>query len=288
MSTMTWKDRYYTSADGLRLYYRDYGSPDASLAPVLCVPGLTRNSRDFETVAPRLARERRVLCADLRGRGRSQRDPEWRNYHPGTYLADLLLLLADAGVERVVLLGTSLGGILSMLLSAGHPGRVAGVILNDIGPEVAQEGVQRIATYVGRHAPVANWDEAAAQVRATYGLALPEFSDEQWHAYARRSFTEVDGVPTLDVDPMIGEAVRAARSVAAPDLWPVYGALRAMPALAIRGATSDILSVDTFDRMAAEKPDLVRVTVPNRGHTPILDEPECTAALEEFFRGVRH
>jgi len=154
MTKTPWVDRYYVSGDGLRLHYRDYAGPESARSAVLCLPGLTRNSRDFETVAPRIARERRVLCADLRGRGYSQHDPNWRNYHPGTYVADLAALLVDAGVERVVLLGTSLGGILSMVISATRPQAVAGVILNDVGPEIAPEGLQRIATYVGRHPPV--------------------------------------------------------------------------------------------------------------------------------------
>jgi pimeloyl-ACP methyl ester carboxylesterase len=286
MTTTEWADRYYVSGDGLRLHYRDYAGPGAALPPVLCLPGLTRNSRDFETVAPRIARSRRVLCADLRGRGYSQHDPNWQNYHPGTYIADLSALLADAGVERLVLLGTSLGGILSMVISATRPQSVAGVILNDVGPEVAPEGLERISKYVGRHAPVSNWDEAVAQVRTTYELAIPGLSDEQWLAYARRSFSEVDGVPRLDVDPMIGEAVRAAPNAAAPDLWPLYASLRSVPTLAIRGASSDILSVATFARMAREKPDLERVTVPNRGHTPLLDEPECVAAIDAFLRNA--
>jgi pimeloyl-ACP methyl ester carboxylesterase len=286
MTTTPWVDRYFASADGLRLHYRDYASPGATRSPVLCLPGLTRNSRDFETVAPRIALTRRVLCADLRGRGASQHDPHWQNYHPGTYLADLALLLADAGVERVVLLGTSLGGILSMLLAATRPGAVAAVVLNDVGPEVAAAGLQRIATYVGRHAPVSSWAEAVAQTRATYAFALPGLSEEQWLAFARRSFSEVDGVPRLDMDPMIGEAVRAAPTAAAPDLWPVYASLRSIRTLAIRGATSDILSEETFERMAREKPDLERVTVPGRGHTPLLDEPECVAAIDAFLATI--
>jgi pimeloyl-ACP methyl ester carboxylesterase len=284
MTTTDWADRYYVSGDGLRLHYRDYPGPGSALPPVLCLPGLTRNSRDFETVAPRIARSRRVLCADLRGRGYSQHDPNWQNYHPGTYIADLFALLADAGVERLVLLGTSLGGILSMMISATRPSAIAGVILNDVGPEVAPEGLARISKYVGRHAPVANWDEAVTQVRETYEFAMPGLSDEQWLTHARRSFSEVDGVPRLDVDPMIGEAVRAAPTTAAPDLWPLFAALRAIPTLAIRGATSDILSVATFERMARERPDLERVTVPNRGHTPLLDEPECVAAIDVFLQ----
>jgi len=287
MTTTSWVDRYYASGDGLRLHYRDYAGPQSAWPPVLCLPGLTRNSRDFETVAPRIARERRVLCADLRGRGASQHDPNWRNYHPGTYLADLALLLADAGVERMVLLGTSLGGILSMMIAATRPQAVAGVILNDVGPEVAPEGLQRIARYVGRHPPVSNWDEAVAQVRATYGMALPDLSDEEWLAYARRCYSEADGVPRLDGDPMIGEAVRAAPTAAAPDLWPLYAMLRPIPTLAIRGALSDILGEATFDRMAREKPDLERVTVPGRGHTPLLDEPVCVAAIDAFLKRCR-
>jgi len=283
VNATTWQDRYFQSADGLRLHYRDYPAA-AGRVPVLCLPGLTRNCRDFETIAPHIQRARRVLCIDLRGRGLSQHDPNWRNYHPGTYVADVAGLLADAGVERVIVLGTSLGGIIAMIMAATTPNAMAGAILNDIGPEVAPEGQKRISSYVGKSAPVRNWAEAAAQSRATNGLAWPDATDEDWLRIARRVYREVDGVPRLDMDPMIGEAVRAAPSGAAPDLWPVFAALQPMPVLALRGATSDVLSQATFDRMAREKPDLERVTVAGRGHAPTLDEPECVGAIDAFLQ----
>ena len=283
MSGTAWIDRYFTSADGLRLHYRDYPAAEPGRLPVLCLPGLTRNCRDFEGSALRIQATRRVLSADLRGRGRSQYDPNFLNYHPGTYVGDLARLLADAGVEKVILFGTSLGGILSMLIAAGTPQVPAGVILNDIGPEVAPEGLQRIASYVGRHAPVRNWAEAAAQMRSMYGVAMPDASDADWLAFAQRSYTEVNGVPVLDVDPGVGEAVRAAPAGAAPDLWPLYAALKPVPTLAIRGELSDVLSVATFDRMQREKPDLRRLTVARRGHPPLLDEPECVTAIDGFL-----
>ncbi len=241
MSEAGWVDRYFTSADGLRLYYRDYAPAEPGRVPVLCLPGLTRNSRDFEAIAPRIQRTRRVLCADLRGRGLSQHDPEWRNYHPGTYVGDIARLLAESGVPRVIILGTSLGGILAMLVAATAPQLLAGAILNDVGPEVAPEGLKRISTYVGKSAPVTNWAEAAAQAKATYGLAWPDATDDDWMRFARRSYTEVDG------------------------------------------EISDVLSVETFERMGREKPDLVRVTVAGRGHPPMLDEPESLDAIDSFL-----
>jgi len=278
-------DRYCRAPDGLRLHYRDYDGP-AGGVPALCIPGLTRNCRDFEDLSPRLARSRRVLAVDLRGRGGSDRDPDWSHYQPAVYLGDLKALLEDAGVPRVVVIGTSLGGILSMVLTSLQPERVAGVVLNDIGPEIAHEGRERIANYVGRHPPVHSWDEAVAQAKATYGLALPDLTDAQWLVHAKRAYSEVDGVPRLDADPMIGMAVRAGSGSDEPNLWATYQALGPVPTLAIRGATSDILSPETFDRMADVKPDLVRVTVPNRGHTPLLDEPECLDAIGAFLDRV--
>ena len=287
MNTPAAAETFFTSGDGLQLFYRDFAPlTQSSKLPVLCLPGLTRNSRDFTHVAERIRQARRVLCADLRGRGRSQHDPVWQNYHPGTYLADIGLLLADAGVTRCVLLGTSLGGILSMLLAAMSPTLVAGVILNDVGPEVAPDGLARIAAYVGRHAPPATWDEAVATVQATYEIGMPGLSYDEWVAHTKRSYSDVGGVPRLDMDPMIGEAVRSAPAAAAPDLWPLFAALRPVPTLALRGATSDILAVSTFDRMLLEKPDLTRVEVPQRGHTPMLDEPVSVAAIDEFLARV--
>lgn len=278
-----WQDCHYTSPDGLTLYYRDYAAESDRL-PVVCLPGLSRNSRDFETLAPRLQRGgRRVITPDLRGRGRSQRDPNWSNYQPLTYLGDIAALQAAAGAERVVVIGTSLGGILAMLIAATRPAAIAGAVLNDVGPEIASEGLQRISQYVGRCAPVSNWEEAAAQARANYGFAMPGLSDDDWLDYARRSYIEIDGVPQLDMDPMIGEAVRSARSGAVPDLWPAFGALQPVPTLALRGVLSDVLSAETFDRMAREKPDLRRLSVERRGHPPLLDEPEVVEAIEEFL-----
>ncbi|HVN42677.1 MAG TPA: alpha/beta hydrolase [Steroidobacteraceae bacterium] len=283
MTVRTWVDRTYPSRDGLRLHYREYPGPGAPRLALLCLAGLTRNARDFEVIAPRIARTRRVLCADLRGRGRSQHDPHWEHYSAAVYVADLLDLLDHAGVRRLLLLGTSLGGILSMLLAAARPSAVAGVILNDVGPEVASEGLRRIATDVGRLAPVGSWEEAVAQARATYGHALPGLSEAQWQAFARRTYSEVAGVPRLDMDPRIGDAVRATPVGAAPNLWPAFAALESIPTLAIRGALSDLLSAETFDRMASVKPDLERVTVPDRGHPPLLDEPVCDAAIDAFL-----
>lgn len=279
-------DRFYQSADGLRLYYRDHAAGASGKLAVLCLPGLTRNSRDFTDVARVLQRERRVLCADLRGRGRSQHDPNWRNYQPAVYLADVAALLEDAGVERCVFLGTSLGGILTMLCAATRPALVGAAILNDIGPEVDPAGLARIAAYVGRHAPARTWEEAVATVRANYEFALPGLTDAQWADYARRSYTDVDGVPRLAMDPMIGEAVRATSTAAAPDLWPIFAALRPIPTLVLRGASSDVLSRATTAKMLAMKPDLERVEVPNRGHAPLLEEPEAAAAIASFLARV--
>ena len=164
------------------------------------------------------------MSPDLRGRGRSQYDVNWRNYHPGIYLADISLLLADAGTACVVIIGTSLGGILGMLFAAARPESLAGLVLNDIGPEVAPEGIARISGYVGRGVAVENWDAAAAQARATNANAFPEATDADWLAFARRTCVEADGAIRPDMDPMIGEAVRAAPAGAAPDLWPLYAA----------------------------------------------------------------
>jgi len=171
-------------------------------------------------------------------------------------------------------------------MAATRPACVAAAILNDIGPEVDPAGLARIASYVGRQPVAKTWEEAIELVRSTYGAALPGLTDEQWAVYARRTYSDVDGVPCPDVDPNIGEAVRSVPTAAAPDLWPVFAALRDRPVLVLRGVTSDILSRETVDRMQSEKPDLERLEVSNRGHVPLLDEAEAIAAIDRFLARV--
>lgn len=281
-------DFHFMSDDGLRLYcaiYRVAGDP---LTTVLCIPGLTRNSRDFAALATHLqALGYPVLAPDLRGRGRSDYDPEWRHYHPGTYIGDLWKLLATLQVPRVAIIGTSLGALLAMLMAAQHPERIAGIVLNDAGPEIDGAGLARIARYVGAQPAAESWEQAAAQAEAIYGDALPGLDKARWLAYTRQSYKEdAAGRPVPDMDPHIGTALRADSGASAPDLWPLYAQLKTMPTLALRGASSDILSAATFARMAREKPDLKQVTVADRGHAPLLDEPECVAAIEQFLRGL--
>jgi pimeloyl-ACP methyl ester carboxylesterase len=275
---------YYDSADGLRLFYRDYGE-DRPGTPVLCLPGLTRNSRDFEDLALHLSARRRVVAPDLRGRGFSQHDPDWRNYHPGTYVADTLRLLDHLGMKRAIVIGTSLGGLIAMAMALVQKERLAGVVLNDIGPEVAPEGLTRIRTYTGRLPPVSSWEEAATQAREIYGRWWPGLGDDAWGRLARRAYRERDGLPELDMDPAIGRAVR---ELAPPtgDPWLVFDALRGLPVLVLRGEMSDILSADTLGRMQAQNPDLSAVTVPGRGHAPLLDEPESLDVIDQFLGDI--
>jgi pimeloyl-ACP methyl ester carboxylesterase len=274
---------WYDSHDGRRLFSRVYAGPAAGAPVVLCLHGLMRNSRDFEDLATRLAAHCRVIVPDVRGRGLSARDSDSNNYQIPVYLKDVLTLLTGLGATRVSIIGTSMGGLMAMLLAATQPGLVSGIVLNDVGPEVDPAGLERIRGYAGKAAPVRNWAEATAQVRSTYGLAWPDMSPERWEKIVRLSYrANAQGVPEVDADPRISELLRDTK-VAAPDLWPLWAALAKVPMLAIRGAQSDILSAATLARMQREKPDLTVLTVANRGHAPLLDEPECLGAIERFL-----
>ncbi len=276
-------DHFYRSNDGLRLYCRIYAAERDGGVPVLCLPGLTRNSRDFVALATHLSARREVLTADLRGRGLSAWDPDPSHYQLPVYVQDAWSLLESRHLGRILVVGTSLGALMGMVMAATQPHRIAGVVLNDAGPEIDPAGLRRIAGYAGKLPPVASWAEAAAQAKSTYGLALPGLSDEEWLDYARRGYREnAAGIPVPDVDPKISEGFRA--TAAAPgDLWPLYAQIKGVPMLVVRGANSDLLSAATVERMAREKPGLEHVTVANRGHTPLLNEPECLAAVDAFI-----
>lgn len=276
------RERYLTAQDGLRLYFRDYGDPASPRLPLLCLTGLVRNSADFAEFAERHAGERRVLCPDYRGRGRSAYDRDWRNYDPFIYASDIAHLIAATGLTRLIAIGTSLGAVLAMGLAVLKPTVLGAVVLNDFGPEVAPGGLARILDYIGTDHPQTDWESAARYLREL----LPTLSirtAEGWLKMARGTYRiGGDGRLHFDWDLNIAKPLaRAARAV--PDLWPYFRALRPVPTLALRGDLSDVLSPATFERMALAKPDLLRVTVANAGHAPTLNEPEA-AAVDDFIR----
>ena len=284
---MIFTDRRWTS-DELSLYARDYaGAEGAARLPVIAIHGLTRNSADFGTVAPLIAATgRRVLALDVRGRGRSDRAADPMTYQPPVYAKDVLALLDQAGVGRAVFLGTSMGGLITMALTAMAPDRVAAAILNDIGPEVAPEGLARIASYTGQTVEIRSWDDAADYARRTNGAALPHYGPDDWLAFARRVFREgPDGVPVLDYDPDISAPMRAAgKDALVPDLWPAFRNLaEGRKLLLVRGATSDLLSSDIAGRMREAAPEMKFVEVPGVGHAPMLDEPAARDAILDFL-----
>lgn len=282
----TFEDRMLRVGENLRIHVRDYpaAAPETG-APVICLHGLTRNVADFELVAPRIAAlGRRVIAMSMRGRGRSDRDPDPANYTPPVYVQDVLQALDMLGAQRAVFLGTSMGGIITMLLAAGAPDRVAAAILNDIGPVLDPRGLARIAGYVGRGQPVADWEAAADAIAAINGPAFPNERDnrEFWRTFARRTFRAHEGKVETDYDPMI--ALAFADPPAAPaDLSPVFQALAPKPVLVVRGAISDLLSEEGVAGMRALKPDLHVALVPNVGHAPTLEEPEAWDAILDFL-----
>jgi pimeloyl-ACP methyl ester carboxylesterase len=281
-----YEERYVEAADGLRLYARDY--PNASSRPpVLCLPGLTRNSRDFEPLATKISKTRRVISPDLRGRGKSQYDPEWRNYHPGQYATDLWQLLDALEVGVMVVIGTSLGGWLAMLLNQQRPECIAAAVMNDIGPEADPGGIARVVATAGLLDIVDTLDEAIEQAKSVYSLAFPDWNDEQWRVYTESTYRVLDdGRFDLNFDRNIGHAAREGVSGLDVDPWAMFDGLAAVPILLIHGVLSDILTVPIIEKMRQRKPDLQVVPVRERGHAPLLDEQEALDAITTFLESV--
>lgn len=281
---MNFIDIFYRSEDGLRLYARDHVGPTPQAPVIVCLPGLTRNSKDFMDLARVLSATHRVICPDLRGRGRSARDPDATHYRPDRYVQDVITLLDVLKIEEVTLIGTSLGGLMAMIMIATQPGCVRAAVLNDVGPEVDPAGLARIAGYVGKTAPVDDWRAAAAQTEHVNGVAFPDYTSEDWMMMARELFIQEGTTPVLDYDPAI--ALGVANGSAAANLWPLFEKLPAKPLLVLRGESSDILSPQTLQRMAQQMPSLSSVTVPNRGHAPSLAEPVARSAILAFIERV--
>lgn len=281
----------YTSQDGLSLYYRVYGTRESHSGrqgrpAILCLPGLTRNSKDFHVIATYLSNQHTVYCPDYRGRGQSDYDPDPNNYTPTAYLNDLRHLHVIHGVHRVVIIGTSIGGLLGMAMTVAAPSVVVGLVMNDIGPDVGVSGTSGLASiidYVRFDRPQANWTDAAAELRARFpDLSLK--SDEEWTNAAKATWREgVDGLLHFDWDTNLIKPILRQSPI---DLWPLFKSLHHLPVLAVRGEKSKILSQDIFDRMATTHPSLTQVTVSNVGHAPSLQEPVCIDALEKFLMAL--
>lgn len=284
----TYEDRFWTSSDGLTLHYRNYPGPDGGgRLPVLCLHGLTRNARDFAGLAEDLAAGRQVIVPEMRGRGQSDYASNSDTYTPITYVADVEKLLAEQGITRFIAIGTSMGGLMTMLMAHARPGRLAAAVMNDVGPEVDAAGLARISGYVGQGRSYPTWVHAARGMAEAHGAAFPDFDLDQWLDLAKRTMVVTqNGRISLDYDMAIAEPFGKPGNAAPPNLWLAYEALRDVPMLLVRGALSDLLSADTVKQMGARNHAMRVVTVPRVGHAPTLDEPEVRAAIRTLLDGV--
>ncbi len=284
-----YRDYFYRSADDrLDLYARDYhGNGDGT--PILMMHGLTRNSADFENIAEILCDRHRLIIPDQRGRGRSDYDTDPGNYTPQVYVQDMFALLRSLDIGRVILMGTSMGGLIAMLMVAHQHSVAQALILNDIGPEVDSGGLARLQNYVGKPVDIASWQDAADVCRKTNAIAFPDYGDDDWMAFAHRTFIANDnGVPRLAYDMAISQSVEGEEPSTVPaDLWPVWDMLSDIPTLVVRGESSDILSTATLGKMKSGHGGYIRaIQIPGRGHAPMLDEPEAVAAIQEFLSEI--
>ncbi len=273
----------YKSADGLRLYVRDYAGIGSG--PVLfCMHGLTRNSADFEPFAAHFPKHR-IICVDQRGRGLSDYDPNPDHYNLNVYCRDMFTLIEHLNLQNIIAIGTSMGGLMSMMMAALRPGVFNGVVINDIGLEVDPNGIARLQGYVGQTSEFLTWEAAAQSMRQQGPDLFPDFTDADWKAFAQRACHETpEGRIRFAYDPAIQKGLKAGQtSTVPPNLWTLFEALYTVPVLLIRGETSDILSKATASAMQAAHPNLTYVNIANRGHAPILDEPQCLTALRAFL-----
>ena len=294
MTEKAYAHRHWQSADGLSLHYRDYPGPAdaASSVPVLCLHGLTRNARDFAPLAAHVSQHRRVIVPEMRGRGRSDYAPDSSTYTPATYVEDVDVLLEDQGIDRFVSVGTSMGGLMTMMMAARDATtrrkRLAGVVLNDIGPAIDPGGLEKIRSYLGQGRSFPTWMHAARALREVHGDAHPDFDTDRWLDMAKRTLViGQSGRLVFDYDMAIADPFNAADDNAAPpDLWPAFEALGDIPMLLVRGELSNLLGEDTARQMKERKPQLEIVTVTRTGHAPVLDEPEAIAAIDRLLDRV--
>lgn len=276
--------RRITSQDGLPLYLRDYPGPaNSARLPILCLGGLTRNSKDFAGLAKFHSRYRRVLCPDTRGRGFSAYDPVWQNYHPATYIEDVRHILCALGVHGVVVIGTSMGGIMGMGMAAAMPGFLKGLVLNDVGPIVGRQDLARILDYIADSPSLASWAEAGAHLRKAFGDEYPLSGDDNWVRAAKNSYVErPDGRITFDWDTNLVKPLLADKADVY-DIWHLFEALAHIPVLTVRGGKSDILDEQQLAEMTRRHPSMRSVVVPGVGHPPSLAEPVSLEALNGFL-----
>ncbi|WP_375396804.1 alpha/beta fold hydrolase [uncultured Sphingomonas sp.] len=285
-----YENRYWWSNDGVRLHYRDYPARNAlaeGRPPILCLPGLTRNARDYADLAARLSAGWRVLAIELRGRGDSGYAKDPMSYVPLTYVQDIDALLRELAIERFVAFGTSLGGILTMLLASAAPERIAAALINDVGPAIEPAGLGRIRGYVGRANTWPTWMHAARAMQEGNADIYPGWTMEQWLAMAKRLYRlNAAGRIVLDYDMKIAEPFRVPGNEAGPDMWRALAALREVPTLLVRGALSDVLGADTLARMQAALDRAETVVVAEVGHAPTLSEPTVTQAIDRLLDRV--
>jgi len=280
-----YESHFVTAKDGLRLHARVYGSPVAGRLPLLCLPGLSRNAGDFDVLARALASERQVIALDYRGRGLSGWDANWQNYALPVELEDVLAVAADLGIARAVFLGTSRGGLLTMLTGLVRPDLLAGAILNDIGPVIEGAGLARIRAYLGRLREPATMDEAVELLRASGADRFPALTDADWRGQAASIWTDRDGVFAPAFDPALAKTLESADFDAPlPTLWPQFDGLAGVPLMVVRGDRSDILTAETVAAMAERRADMGIVTVAGQGHAPLLTDPGSIGRIGDFLR----
>jgi pimeloyl-ACP methyl ester carboxylesterase len=283
----TFEDIYFTARDGLKLHARRYpGAGSAEGRPVLCLPGLTRNGRDFHDLAVALSRRasgsRTVYTFDYRGRGLSEFDPDWRDYTVAIEMLDVLDFMTLAGLEDAAVIGTSRGGLITMLMAAAQPTNIGAAVLNDIGPVMEHDGLVRISGYVGRIPLPISWADATRMVRDLNKRHFPDVADRQWEEVARQLYNERNGKPAVGYDQKLRNALSVLYGPL-PELWPQFEALKRVPVLVVRGENSDVLSAATVDEMRRRHPALATVTVPSQGHAPLLKDEATIEAIRHFL-----
>jgi len=281
-----WNDIHFSARDGLQLYARHYPAAGSPRRPVLCLAGLTRNCRDFHDLAVTLAQSgqftRDVYPLDCRGRGGSEHDRDWRNYSPLVEINDVLDFMTVKGLHGAAVIGTSRGGLLTMLMAVLRPNAIGAAILNDIGPVIERDGLARIVAYVGRVPLQADWDDATALVTEMNRRQFPAVPPQHWEEFARAVFNDDNGLPSHGYDPELGKAMTVMDGPT-PELWPQFAALAHVPLLGIRGENSDILSATTFKEMQSRHPRMTAITVRGQGHAPLLKDAPTIRAIAEFL-----